>query len=175
VCKEHGSGARSRRMAHLLRLLSASGASDGSRDGGRRWKGAWRWPTVLARRMGDLAGFVRRAMMVEAPGNGAAPRVVTGELSRSRARMMLRQDRPARLQRLACPRGTAVEYRAPFPSCCSFPEHPTSANKRLQWSGVTGRVRMANPLPPPTEPNRSRAKEHLLSGKHELGWKTVWS
>jgi hypothetical protein len=34
------------------------------------------------------------------------------------------------------------------------------ANKRLQWSGGTGRVRMESQLPPPTEPCRYAQEIH---------------
>ena len=33
--------------------------------------------------------------------------------------------------------------------------HDSGQNKRLQWSGVTGRVLMESQLTPPTEPKRS--------------------
>ncbi len=42
--------------------------------------------------------------------------------------------------------------------------HDSGQNKRLQWSGVTGRVLMESQLTPPTEPYRSGI--HTTHGRH---------
>ena len=90
MCKDGGGVARSPMMAHLLRLLSANGASHKAGNGGRRMKVPWCWLAALAQRMGDFAGVADLGSMAAASGNGAPFRCGHGDLSRIHATRMIR-------------------------------------------------------------------------------------